>query len=81
MCNNRFDPRKTSLGEMDLSRQSFTLATVEAFVDRLAMAPREVSARLLGLREVEVDIAICFMSPVNFAKALNVPVYELISYF
>ena len=54
---------------------------MEALVDRLAMAPREVSARLLGLREVEVDIAILYMSPVNFAKACYVPVYDMIGYF
>ena len=44
------------------------------------MASREVSARLLGLREVEVDIAISYMSPVNFAKACHIPVYDLIGY-
>ena len=66
---------------MDRARQSFTLAAVEALVNRLAMAPREVSARLLGLREVEVDIAIRLMSPVNFATACGVPVYDLLDYF
>ena len=81
LSEKRFDPRETSLGEKVRSRQSFTLAAVEALVDRLAMPPREVSARLLGLREVEVDIAIRLMSPVNFATACGVPVYDLLDYF
>ena len=81
LSKKRFDPRETSLGEKVRSRQSFTLAAVEALADRLAMAPREVSARLLGLREVEVDIAIRLMNPVNFAMACDVPVYDLLDYF
>ena len=73
--------RDRSLSVMDRSRQSLTLCAIANIVDRLATAPREVVAVLLRLEVHEVDIAIRYMSPANFARALHVRARELIRFF
>ena len=70
-----------SLCVMDRSRQSLTLWALANMVDRLATSPREVVGALFRLEAHEVDIAIRYMSPINFARALNVPARELICFF
>ena len=70
-----------SLSVMDRSRQSLTLCAIADIVDRLATSPREVVAALLRLEVHEVDIAIRYMSPANFARALHVRARELIRFF
>ena len=73
--------RDRSLSVMDRSRQSLTLCAIANIVDRLATAPREVVAALLRLEVHEADIAIRYMSPANFARALRVRARELIRFF
>ena len=70
-----------SLSVMDRSRQSLTLCAIANIVDRLATTPCEVVAALLRLEVHKVDIAIRYMSPANFARALHVRARELIRFF
>ena len=72
-------PDKT-LSATDQTRQSRTLWALGALVDRLATAQREVVAELLRLEPDEVGTAIRYMSPPNFAKALGIPVHELLDH-